>query len=287
MLHPKRILMFLSARQINEELINRLSSIYEKGEVEAILHELRRKYPALNPLFGNDIPIGSELLLLLDDVVHRLEKQEPLFYILGAAPFMNMEIGVSRAVLIPRPETEELVRWALEEDNQPGKKVLDICSGSGCIAFGLRKYGRWNSVGGLEFSLAALNQAQKNARELGLEVSWINADVLANPELGMWDVWVSNPPYVCVMEQYHMEDGVLKFEPHEALFVPDNDPLIFYRHIIALSEKFLNPGGLLLFEVNPAYAEQVLEVIEAQNFINQEIRKDIFGKKRMVGGRKP
>lgn len=278
--------MYYSARQVNAEFMKRLSSFFEKAEMEAILKEIRLKYPALNPINEGKLNLDAELYSILQDIMGRLEKQEPLYYILGRAPFMQMEIGVSPAVLIPRPETEELVTWGLEETEQIKKKVLDICCGSGCIAFGLRKYGDWDAVAGLDVSKAALQQAMRNAKELKLDVTWIEADILKMQDPGIWDVWISNPPYVCRQEQKSMDDGVLKYEPHEALFVPDLDPLIFYRKILNLSQIYLKPGGRLLFEVNSSFALEVQELMKEKGFGQLEIRKDVFGKNRMVGGRK-
>lgn len=234
--------------------------------------------------FFSDVKLDKEQIAFVWSAVDRLEKHEPLQYILGKAPFLDIELKVNPSVLIPRPETEELVFWALAEKDQERKSVLDLCTGSGCIALSLKKKGKWEKVSGLDVSNDALNLCKENASDLNLDIEWFHKDLLLNHvEIpGKWDVWISNPPYVLRTEASEMSENVLKFEPEIALFVPDRDPLLFYKIIIQLAKKGLNPGGVLFFEINPKMSDLLKSLLESEGFKNIEIKKDIFEKERMI-----
>jgi release factor glutamine methyltransferase len=240
------------------------------------------------------IPFGPAIwpdgkVEMLEPMLVRLEKKEPLQYVLGKAWFGDIELKVNASVLIPRPETEELVYWVLETSGQKDKTVLDLCTGSGCIALLLRKKGNWPSVSGLDVSAKALQVAQENGDNLGLKVDWLEADLLKNdPGIsGEWDVWVSNPPYVLSSEKAAIDPNVLNFEPHLALFVEDTDAVLFYRRILELGCRHLKPGGAVYFELNPLTVSDVAEGFSRLGYVDVEIRKDMFGKERMMRGFRP
>ena len=235
----------------------------------------------------------------LEDIVRQVEEGQPVQYALGRTAFCGRLFEVSPAVLIPRPETEELCRWVEAPPSVPkGSVVLDIGTGSGCIAITLALDLPQAEVEAWDISSEALAVARRNAKRLGANVVFRQVDILAlseNPDtvasspLGgvgweacPYDMIVSNPPYICEREQAEMEPHVLDHEPHEALFVPDNDPLLFYRTIALFAKHALKPSGKLYFEVNAQYAEAVRNLLLENNYQQVAIRKDAFGKPRFV-----
>jgi release factor glutamine methyltransferase len=218
-----------------------------------------------------------------------MEAGRPLQYLLGKAHFLGLELKVNPSVLIPRPETEELVFMILQGKSQAGKKVLDLCTGSGCIALALKVKGDFESVEGLDVSLEALETARFNSRNLGAAVDFFLFDLLDDSfsEDDRWDLWVSNPPYVVVSEAGAMDQRVLDHEPHLALFVPDEDALCFYRRILTLSEKHLNQGGEIFLEINPLYADELLLLFREAGWIKTAaIIGDMSGKQRFLHAQK-
>ena len=277
--------------QSNQDFVNRLIPVWGKDEAEAILRQLWEDFFGSG---GMPIPFGPAnwpdgKVEKLEAMLVRLEKKEPLQYVLGKAWFGDLELKVNASVLIPRPETEELVHWVLETNDQKDKAVLDLCTGSGCIALLLRKKGNWPSVSGLDVSAKALQVARENGDNLGLKVDWLEADLLKNdPGIsGEWDVWVSNPPYVLSSEKAAIDPNVLNFEPHLALFVEDTDAVLFYRRILELGCRHLKPGGAVYFELNPMTVADVAQEFSRLGYVNVEIRKDMFGKERMMRGFRP
>lgn len=218
----------------------------------------------------------------LDDAVKRLAKGEPLQYVIGTAPFCGLQFKVDSRVLIPRPETAELVEWVARDAGADGA-LLDIGTGSGCIAVTLaHKLPGWK-VQGWDISKGALDVARENNLHNGTDVEFRNVDILSNPASDCkFEVIVSNPPYVLEQEKAQMEDTVLDYEPHTALFVPDGDALLFYRAIAEFGKKALVDGGALYFEINPLEASALKELLEQTGYHNVELRKDIFGKQRMI-----
>lgn len=222
--------------------------------------------------------------------VGRLLVFEPLQYILGEAYFDGLRIVVGPGVLIPRPETEELLEWASSHPFQ-GKnpRILDLCTGSGCLALGLKS--RWPGADatGLDFSQDALEFAQLNSQNLGLEVNWVKKDLLlAEPgDFHDLDLITCNPPYIPNSEAMEMPQQVKAFEPGMALFVPDQDPLLFYNKVCALGMDWLRPGGGLYFEIHEGYAAEVMEAMQKAGYASVEIRKDMQYKDRMAAGIRP
>lgn len=295
------------------QLWKRLTAIYNEREAQAIVRTV------LDALFGmslTDICLGKVTQLSADDttrlekIMQRLEKSEPVQYVLGAEWFAGRLFDVAPGVLIPRPETEDLVKWTCDEakekekeDNSkeergkeekevskkgeeaPHPSILDIGTGSGCIAITVALALPQARVTAWDISTDALAIAAGNAHRLGASVRFEHQDALSAPDdEERWDVIVSNPPYICDRERADMSDNVLSYEPELALFVPDSDPLLFYRAIARYASKALKPGGRLLFETNTAYAHEVAQVMVDEGFTAIEVRNDCFGKPRMVKG---
>ena len=275
------------------DLWQRLLSLYDEREAKAIVRlVLEERFGlTLAEMLGdieirdNRYKIGEEEL---ENMMRRLEQGEPVQYVLGEAWFCGRRFHVEHGVLIPRPETEMLVEWAMEDERLKIKDeglidVLDIGTGSGCIAISLALGLPSASVVAWDVSDAALRIARANAEQLGAEVSFVKQDALAAPDdIARWDVIVSNPPYVCASEAAQMEPHVLEHEPHEALFVPNNDALLFYRAIARYACRALKPGGRLFFEINPLYATELSSLLKSMGFADVELRDDQFGKCRMA-----
>lgn len=221
------------------------------------------------------------------EYARRLTDGEPLQYVVGTAPFGNLTFEVTPATLIPRPETLELVDWVVaEEGNRPSLRLLDIGTGSGCIAISLASLLPQTKVSAWDISADALAVARRNAERNGVEVAFQQVDALHVKETETFDCIVSNPPYICEAEKADMTDSVLLHEPHTALFVPNDDPLRFYRAIAKLGVRNLSPGGTLYFEINRAYGAETCKLLRDLGYTNVELRKDFYGNDRMVRARK-
>jgi release factor glutamine methyltransferase len=219
----------------------------------------------------------------LEQSLMRLEEGEPLQYVLGRVHFMDLELRADRRALIPRPETEELCRLIVQENPQPGLRVLDIGTGSGCIAVSLARHLRRPEVWALDAYRDALALAEENARSAGVQVRFMHSDILNSPlPAGTWDLIVSNPPYVPEGEKSDMENHVLDHEPHGALFVPDGDPLRFYRRIAALAAGGLAEGGRLYFEIHERRGDDLRALLGAMGYADIRILPDLHGKSRMA-----
>lgn len=270
------------------ELWRTLEPLYGNGEARAITDYV------LDVCFGlskADILCGAveemtaEKTAELNKIFGRLTEGEPVQYVLGRAEFSGRWFNVRPGVLIPRPETEELCAWITADSKASASpKVLDIGTGSGCIAITLQLDMPESKVTAWDISADALDAARENAQQLGANVNFVKQDALnAKPE-GEWDVIVSNPPYICEKEKKDMAVNVLEHEPHKALFVPDADPLLFYRAITRLAVQTLNKGGRLYFEINPIYADDTCRMMRAEGMTAVELRSDMYGKQRMAKG---
>ena len=282
--------------------LQELSSLYEEQEIESFfyiilekLHGLKRIDLALNPQTVMD---GAHLKQW-KNIVSELKKQRPVQYILGETEFYGLRFLVNENTLIPRPETEELVELIIESTNYELRntklKVLDIGTGSGCIAISLAKHLPTSEVFAIDVSEEALAVAKKNSELNDVKVNYINVDILKindlkelathNPQLATkFDIIVSNPPYVRNLEKDEIKPNVLEYEPHLALFVDDIDPLLFYRKIAELAIKNLNPNGKLYFEINQYLGKETIKLLEDFGFRNVELKKDIYGNDRMIEG---
>lgn len=270
------------------ELWRTLEPLYGNGEARAITDYV------LDVCFGlskADILCGAveemtaEKTAELNKIFGRLTEGEPVQYVLGRAEFSGRWFNVRPGVLIPRPETEELCAWITADSKASASpKVLDIGTGSGCIAITLQLDMPESKVTAWDISADALDVARENAQQLGANVNFVKLDALnAKPE-GEWDVIVSNPPYICEKEKKDMAVNVLEHEPHTALFVPDADPLLFYRAITRLAVQTLSKGGRLYFEINPIYADDTCRMMRAEGMTAVELRSDMYGKQRMAKG---
>lgn len=258
------------------EAIIKLIFLYVKGwhTVDMLIHEPDE----LSPFIKSEI----------DGILSRLLRHEPIQYITGEAYFHGMELQVTPAVLIPRPETAELVDIIADRaDGRTDLRVLDIATGSGCIALALARILPFSEVTALDISGDALKVARNNAERLKARINFVEADVFNwQPHAESYDIIVSNPPYIDESERADMEPNVVNYEPPSALFVPDNDPLRFYTRITALANRALAAGGRLYYEINPRHSKQLAEDIHAAGFIDVEIIRDSFGKERFITARK-
>ncbi|GAA4423080.1 peptide chain release factor N(5)-glutamine methyltransferase [Pontibacter saemangeumensis] len=230
--------------------------------------------------------VSEEQAAYIYAAVARLQQQEPVQYVLGVAHFYGLDLQVDERVLIPRPETEELVDLVLKEHKgRQGLQVLDICTGSGCIPLALAANLPGAAIYGLEVSEGALEVARANAALYKLPVTWLLQDIFAPVQgvaAGSLDVITSNPPYVLEAEKQQMRPNVLQYEPHLALFVPDTDALKYYIRIAAVAQELLKKGGNLYFEINERYGKQVQELLLQAGFAAAAVVPDLFGKDRMV-----
>ena len=221
---------------------------------------------------------------VIENFIEKLKEYVPIQYILGETEFFGLPFHVNESVLIPRPETEELVDWIRNEnDRNANPGILDIGTGSGCIAISLKHEFINATVDAFDISEKALETAQSNATLNKLEVTFSKVDILNTPEMEQkWDIIVSNPPYVTELEKSEISPNVLDYEPHLALFVPDNNPLLFYHCIAIFAQQHLKPRGKLYFEINRQFGKATVDLLTAMGFGNVELRKDISGNDRMV-----
>ena len=266
-----------------EQLCQRLSNVYDTGEAKAIVRwvlDVRFGLSTADIYCGKVTQLSPNDQVELEKIMQRLEKAEPVQYVLGVADFCGRQFHVAPGVLIPRPETAELCHLIVEDG---GSDILDIGTGSGCIAITLALDIADAKVTAWDISDDALRIAKGNAKDLGANVSFEHRDAL-NPSLTsqIWDVIVSNPPYICRKEADEMEENVLKYEPDTALFVPDDDPLLFYRHIMNYAASSLRQEGRLYFEINPIYADSIVEHLQQTGFVSVQKITDQFGKTRFI-----
>lgn len=265
---------------------SRLQPYYTAEEVSALSRivccDLLGQAPTYYYL-GKDIALSPKKEQELEDILQRLSRFEPLQYIEGRTLFLGREFWVAPGVLIPRPETEELVELMLKEIPADAR-ILDVGTGSGCIAISLAKELPDALVTAWDVSPEALSVARANARKLQADVRFVECDVLACQvdEVGLYDVIVSNPPYVTEAEKADMEPNVLQWEPSLALFVPDDDPLRFYRRIAVLGRDMLADGGRLYFEINRAYGREMVEMLRTMGYVGVRVEKDLSQNDRFV-----
>ena len=230
----------------------------------------------------DDVTLTAEQGALLDDAITRLQKQEPIQYILGYSDFCGLRFKVTPATLIPRPETSELVEWIANEATD-GASILDIGTGSGCIAISLAHRMPQSKMTAWDISNEALAVATENSKTNDCAVTFKQVDILSyQPSGEQFDIIVSNPPYIKEVEKKQMHSNVLDWEPHTALFVPDNDPLLFYRTIATKGLSLLKPGGKLYFEINRAHGQETVEMLESLGYTDTELRKDFADNDRMI-----
>jgi len=280
-------------KEIKDIYHKELDENYAKEEVESMFYLMIEHFLGLEKFI---LAIDPGIVITKDEEQYmfeglsKLKNEQPIQYVLGEATFMELKIMVNESVLIPRPETEELVNWVLEdiENLDDNLKIIDIGTGSGCIAISLSRLKPNLEVTAMDISNSAIEVAEKNALKNNVDIEFIQADILKIPSLKEnYDIIVSNPPYVREMEKDQMHNNVLKNEPYLALFVPDEDPLLFYRPLAKLAKNSLTPKGVLYMEINQYLGKEVKEVLEESGFAEIELRKDIFGNDRMIKARQP
>ena len=263
-----------------------LGHLYPPGETESFIRIIFSHFLGYSPtelILSAGKIIDRENEARIDQVIKRLRQYEPLQYILGETEFYGLKIRVNNAVLIPRQETEELVDWILRSEQKEKHAVLDIGTGSGCIALALKKHLPLAEVYAIDHSSRALSVASENALSLGLSINIQILDIFhPHPFEKKFDLIVSNPPYVRESEKKLMHPNVLDFEPTEALFVSDDDPLSYYRAIAEFSNHHLQKDGWIYFEINEAMGEETSELMKEYGFSAVEVRKDLNGKERML-----
>ncbi|MDR6846613.1 peptide chain release factor N(5)-glutamine methyltransferase [Flavobacterium granuli] len=280
----------MKIKEYRTQFIQALTSMYGEGEAESFFYlileekqQLKRIDLALHP----DLEISEEEIWVWNSILEQLKLEIPIQYLLGKTSFYGLDFEVNANVLIPRPETEELVDWivsnVLKNGRSKGLKILDIGTGSGCIAVSLAKNLPNAEVFAIDVSEKALETAKKNAKLNEVEVTFISQNILETLDLGQeFDIIVSNPPYVRNLEKEEIKKNVLDNEPHLALFVEDNDALIFYRKIAELAQKNLSDSGQLYFEINQYLGQEMVDLLKLMNFKNIELRKDIYENDRMT-----
>jgi release factor glutamine methyltransferase len=280
----------MNSREYRSQFIKRLTAIYGEAEAESFFylileekHQLKRIDLALHP----DLVFSDADLLLWDKLSEQLLLEIPIQYLLGKTSFYGLEFEVNKNVLIPRPETEELVAWIIQDNSNREEsaclKMLDIGTGSGCIAISIAKNIPSAKVFAIDISKEVLEIAKNNSVLNAVEVTFLQQNILETADLQQtFDLIVSNPPYVRHLEKHEIRNNVLHNEPHLALFVEDEDALIFYRKIAELAKKHLNPNGQLFFEINQYLGKETVALLENGNFKNIELRQDIYGNDRMI-----
>ncbi|WP_297702649.1 peptide chain release factor N(5)-glutamine methyltransferase [uncultured Eudoraea sp.] len=280
-------------KEIKDIYHKELDYNYSKEEVDSMFYLMIEHFLGLEQFIlaiDPRIVITKEEEQYMFEGLSKLKNEHPIQYVLGETTFMDLKIMVNESVLIPRPETEELVNWVLEdiENLDDNLKIIDIGTGSGCIAISLAKLKSNLRATAMDISKSALEVATKNALKNDVDIEFIQADILKITSLKEnYDIIVSNPPYVREMEKDKMHNNVLKNEPYLALFVPDGDPLLFYRPIVKLAKKSLTPKGVLYMEINQYLGEAVKELLEEFGYSEIELRKDIFGNDRMIKAKQP
>ncbi len=274
-------------------LVNHLKNVYDNREAANIadwVFENVTNKRKIERIIDKDLILNLDQEKKLHHYTQQLLQHKPVQYVLNEAWFAGMKFYVDEAVLIPRPETEELVEWIVEENSKFKIQnlkyyILDIGTGSGCIPIALKKKLPHSDISAIDVFDAALEIAKRNSLQQDLEINFLQLDFLDNGQwkrLNKYDIIVSNPPYVKQTEEDKMQRNVLQYEPHLALFVPDEDPLIFYRKIALFAQEHLNGNGSIYLEINEALSKEVKSLFAHYGYRDIEIRKDMQGKERMV-----
>ena len=272
-------------KQAIEQLNSGLAGVAEPREVQAMIRIICEDVFNYDPV---DVALRQESELpdfaaeRISDIISRLRRHEPLQYIVGTALFHGHKFKVTPAVLIPRPETEQLVDLIVDENTASDLRVLDMGTGSGCIAISLARALKFAQVDAFDISQDALAVARENAADLKVKVRLFQSDMLAPQPTARYDIIVSNPPYICWSERESMDRNVLDYEPGQALFVPDNDPLLFYKVIAPYAAQSLERGGRLYLEINQRFGNEVKRLLEDCGLDEVRIIEDSFGRVRFA-----
>ncbi|WP_432411462.1 peptide chain release factor N(5)-glutamine methyltransferase [Rasiella sp. SM2506] len=289
----------MNLKQLKSNFTKTLSELYPSEEIQSFFNWLAEHYLGYSRFevsIKGEEEISEVVEAKFSEALQRLQNHEPIQYILGETEFYGLPFKVTPDTLIPRPETEELVEWIVLDSQEiqetPLKPhashltpdtFLDVGTGTGCIAISLAKHIKEAKVSAIDISAAALKIASENATMNEVTVNFIHADILKTTTLSQhYDVMVSNPPYVRALEKEHMQPNVLQHEPEAALFVSNEDPLLFYRTIATLAKTHLTPNGALYFEINEYLSEEMQIMLSDEGFDEIELKKDVFGKYRML-----
>ena len=277
-----------------------LKTIYPITEIDSFFFLLFEEYlgfKRIDIVLKSDFKITQETLNLLQSATKQLEQEVPLQYVIGKTEFYGLPFVVNKHVLIPRPETEELVAWVVSESSRfktfntstkqttetKQLKILDIGTGSGCIPISLKKQLPFAKISAIDISKEALTVAKKNAVLNNVDIHFILQDILKTVALDQhYDIIISNPPYVRELEKKELKNNVLKNEPHVALFVENDNPLIFYAKIAELAKKYLNKNGLLFFEINQYLGTETIDLVNKKGLKDIQLKKDMFGNDRII-----
>ena len=273
-------------KRIAQIIYDELSGYYTQSEVSALTRIIATEMLGVAQMtyfLKDDVTLKAEQEAMLFNAIERLKKQEPIQYIQGYSDFCGLRFKVTPATLIPRPETSELVEWIASEHSGKIVNILDIGTGSGCIAISLAHKLPKSNVTAWDISTAALAVAAENSHNNGTEVTFERVDILSyEPKSAQFDIIVSNPPYIKENEKSAMHNNVLDWEPHTALFVPDSDPLLFYRTIAEKGLQMLAPNGTLYFEINRAHGTETMKMLADYGYTDIELRKDFADNDRMI-----
>lgn len=280
----------MKIKQYRTQFIKELSPFYDAYEAESFFYlilEDKHKLRQIDLALNHELNFSESDFVVWNSLLGQLKKEVPIQYLLGKTSFYGLDFEVNENVLIPRPETEELVEWIISENSKEDKnkklKILDIGTGSGCIAISLAKNLPNADVYALDVSKKALDTAKRNSVSNNVEVTFMLKNVLELEALkSNYDIIVSNPPYVRNLEKVEIKKNVLDYEPHLALFVEDNDALIFYRKIAEIGKKNLLENGQLYFEINQYLGKETRDLLDQMNFKNIELKKDIYDNDRMI-----
>ncbi|WP_175470672.1 peptide chain release factor N(5)-glutamine methyltransferase [Pedobacter hartonius] len=281
----------MTLKQLEKYFIGELQFLYDDEEARQLYELTVYHVSGLNRsqvMFKTDMEPGETQQNSFEYVLAGLKAGRPLQHIIGEAWFCGLKFKVSNAVLIPRPETEELVQWIMETAaGAEGLSLIDIGTGSGCIAVTLKSRLEGLQVDALDISAGALCIARENAKGNAVEINFIQSDILGYESLSSYDFIVSNPPYITQAERKEMHMNVLSHEPHLALFVSDENPLIFYQSIADFALKQLRPKGYLFFEINEYFGKEMVDMLSSKEFTDIQLKKDMQGKDRMIRCRQP
>ena len=281
----------MTIQDVKIEFQRKLATLYEPKEIQSIFSLIAEDigFSLTDLVLQANDELQESQKIYFEQCLQRLVKAEPVQYVRGKTVFFDMQFSVNSSVLIPRQETEELVNVILQENVNSNKRIIDLGTGSGCIAISLAKHLPNAKVSAIDVSEQALNVAKSNAQKNKVSVDFYLGDMQNDTfmsQFSQYDIIVSNPPYVCNVEKEDMHPNVLQYEPHLALFVKDDDPMQFYRAIARFASINLAPNGKIYCEINETLGAETKQLFESFNFSNCQIIKDLFGKDRILKGEK-
>ena len=277
----------MKLKDIKKDFITKLAVTYPNEEILSIFKILCEEYLNMSPtklLLAGEELVSSKQVDMFSKAIIKLLNEEPIQYILKRTSFYGLEFICTPSALIPRPETEELVDWIVKSEKNE-ITILDIGTGTGCISVSLANH-NFFVVDALDVSISALDLAKQNAKKNNVDINFIEADILDYTSKKKYDLIVSNPPYIRNLEKKKMQNNVLNFEPSLALFVEDDDPLVFYTSILEFANSNLSKKGSVYFEINENFSKEMESLLYSYGFIEIELKKDSFGKNRFVRGLK-